>query len=264
MNVGQDGQSRAVGLIVPPSNPILEVEIRQLLGERVALHVSRLPVCESEDLGRRNVVYREACLETALRFGSLPLQGILAGCTGSFYGLGPDRDRQTCEAIGARLARPFLSASAAAVALIQRLGFRRVRLELPYPDGVIAEARRYFEAAGLEVIVADSLLATFGVDHPYAIESSQIQRHLQSLRGPADTLVFLSGTGMLSVEAMLETVQRCHVPVLSANVASAHWLLERLAGGGPGSVAMRQLIDRLRGWLMVTDGQEPDALFNPF
>ena len=70
-----------LGLIVPPSNPTLEVEIRQLLGKTPHLYTSRLPFCKSPDLALRNQLYLESCLDTAQRFGTLPLRGIIVGCT---------------------------------------------------------------------------------------------------------------------------------------------------------------------------------------
>lgn len=254
----------ALGLIVPPSNPTLEVEIRELLGEAPHLYTSRLPFCQDSDLDRRNGVYREACLDTALRFGTLPLRGIAVGCTGAFYALGPEEDRRRCQAISTRLAVPVLSASLASVALIQRLGFRRIQLELPYPDWLIAQAVTYFSAAGLEVVAAHSLLQPLEVEHPYAVEVTQLEGCLRQLRVEPDTLVFLSGTGMFSVAALAAVLGECDLPLLSANLATASWLLGRLEPPGQGSLLLRQLMTRLQGWAPAVEAHGPDLLFNPY
>ena len=88
--------SAAVGLIVPPANPTLEVEIHALTGQSPYVYTSRLPWFPGEDLAARNLLYLDSYLDTARRFGNLQLAGILVGCTGSNYRLGPEEDRRRC------------------------------------------------------------------------------------------------------------------------------------------------------------------------
>lgn len=234
-----------LGLIVPPSNPTLEVEIRQLLGKTPHLYTSRLPFCQSPDLALRNQLYLESCLDTAQRFGTLPLRGIIVGCTGAFYGLGPELDQRQCEDHGEQLGRPYCTASLASLLLIRQLGFTRVQLELPYPDWLIERAVAYFSAAGLEIVAARSLLHPLGVSHPYEIEEPQLTACLRELHVPPKTLVFLSGTGMFSLAAHQHVVHDCHVPLLSTNICITNWLLGLLGNTYRGSRLMRQLMRKL-------------------
>ena len=252
------------GLIVPPSNPTLEVEIRELLGASPHLYTSRLPFCEHPDLDRRHSIYQEACLDTALRFGTLPLLGIIVGCTGSFYCLGPHEDWRRCQEISGRLGMPYLTASLASLTLIKSLGFTRIQLEMPYPDWLITQAVDYFLAAGLEVVATHSLLRSIGVNHPYEIEEADLKVVLQKLQVEPNTLVFLSGTGLFSLEAHQEVVQKAEVPLLSANLSIANWLLGRLQPPGRGSVMLRQLMARLEGWAPAISDHGPDLMFNPW
>lgn len=253
-----------LGLIVPPSNPTLEVEIRELLGETTHLYTSRLPFCEHPDLNNRNSIYREACLDTALRFGTLPMVGIVVGCTGSFYPLGHKEDWRCCKEISSRLAIPYLTGSLASLKLIKSLGFRRIQLEMPYPDGLISKAVHYFRDAGLEVVTAHSLLQSLGVNHPYEIKEDDLKEVLQELQVEPNTLVYLSGTGMFSLEVHQALVEDCELPLLSANLSIAHWLLSRLEPPGRGSVILRQLMARLQGWAPAISDHGPDLMFNPW
>jgi maleate isomerase len=254
----------ALGLIVPPSNPTLEVEIRELLGEARSLFVSRLPYCQAPDLNVRNSVYREACLETALRFGTLPLRGIAVGCTGVFYPLGPEQDRRFCEAMSRQLGVPCLSASLASLDLIQRFGFRRIQLVLPYPDWLITQAVAYFRAAGLEVVGVHSLLGILAETHPYAVEVGDLEAWLQQLQVPPDTLVFLSGTGLHSNGALAGLLRLSNLPLLSANVAITAWLLNRHEPPGRGSQLLREVIAHVEGLSPRHCDHRPDRLFNPY
>lgn len=254
---------KAVGLIVPPSNPTLEVEIKALFDERPYVYTSRLPFCSDKTLEERNEVYLESCVDTARRFGTLPLKGILVGCTGSNYRLGPVEDRRRCHEASIELGTPLMSGSLAVLEMIQELGFTKIQLELPYPDWLVALAVSYWEAAGLEVVAQHSLLKPIAAESAYQIQSDDLEHYLSSLEVPSDTLVLLSGTGMPTVGAIAELVQRFHAPLLSSNLCAAHWMLSRCEGG-QGSILYHQLMGKLKSFSAAKDGGMVDNLFNPF
>lgn len=260
-----DRPSSAVGLIVPPANPTLEVEIHELTGQSPYVYTSRLPWFPGEDLASRNALYLDAYLDTALRFGNLPLAGILVGCTGSNYRLGPEEDRRRCVAASCELGIPFQTCSLAVLELLQRLGFQRLQLELPYPDWLIAEAEAYWVAAGFEVIISRSILATLGSSNAYRIQQVEIADYLASLAPPPQTAVLLSGTGMLTIAAMGQVVQDFSAPLISSNLCAADWLLRcDPAGSHRGTDLYRQLLARLEGFARRSDEAGVDNLFNPF
>jgi maleate isomerase len=257
--------SAAVGLIVPPANPTLEVEIHALTGQSPYVYTSRLPWFPGEDLAARNLLYLDSYLDTARRFGNLQLAGILVGCTGSNYRLGPEEDRRRCAATSRELGIPFQTCSLAVLELLQRLGFQRIQLELPYPDWLIAEAEAYWLAAGFEVTVSRSILATLGSSDAYGIEQAEIVDYLTSIAPPPQTVVLLSGTGMLTIAAMGQVVQSFPAPLISSNLCAADWLLRcDPASSHRGTDQYRQLLARLEGFARCSDAAGVDNLFNPF
>ena len=233
---------QAIGLIVPPSNPTLEVEIKALFDDCPYVYTSRLPFCSDKTLEQRNEVYLESCVDTALRFGTLPLKGILVGCTGSNYRLGPIEDRRRCHEASIELGTPLMSGSLAVLELIQELGFHKIQLELPYPDWLVALAVSYWQEAGFEVVAHHSLLKPIEAESAYHIRSDDLEHYLTSLEVPSDTLVLLSGTGMPTLTAIGDLVQRFQAPLLSSNLCAAHWMLSRCEDG-QGSILYHQLIE---------------------
>ena len=257
--------SAAVGLIVPPANPTLEVEIQTLMGQSPYVYTSRLPWFPGEDLAARNALYLDAYLDTARRFGNLPLAGMLVGCTGSNYRLGPEGDRQRCADATRELGIPFQTCSLAVLELLQRFGFKRLQLELPYPDWLIAEAEAYWMAAGFEVMTTRSILTTLGSSDAYGISEAEIVDYLASLAPPPQTAVLLSGTGMLTIAAMGEVVPSLSAPLISSNLCAADWLLRcDSAGYHRGTDLYRQLLARLERFACAGDTAGVDNLFNPF
>jgi maleate isomerase len=254
---------QVVGLIVPPSNPTLEVEIKALFDDCPYVYTSRLPFCSDKTLEERNEVYLESCVDTAQRFGTLPLKGILVGCTGSNYRLGPVEDRRRCHEASIELGTPLISGSLAVLEMIQELAFTKVQLELPYPDWLVSLAVSYWEEAGLEVVVQHSLLKPIDAESAYQIQSGALENYLSSLVVPSDTLVLLSGTGMPTIGAISEMVQNFQAPLLSSNLCAAHWMLSRCEEAH-GSILYNQLMGKLKSFSAVKDGGITDNLFNPF
>ena len=255
----------SVGMIVPPSNPTLEIEIKSLLGENPYLYTSRLPVFPNCDLAQRNTEYLNNYLDTAKRFGSLPLLAVIVGLTGSNYADGPEADRERCDRIAEELNAPFTTCSLAILDLLRSLGFSRLHLELPYPDWLIREAKMYWERAGIEVVAANSILKALGSADAYEIDNVQFERYLSSLSLYAHAPVLLSGTGMRTTGALEDLVDRLPVPLLSSNLALAHWLLKQCGPDqGHGSVLFKKLLAKLQGFSSTSDWTNVDAFFNPY
>jgi maleate isomerase len=149
--------------------------------------------------------------------------------------------------------------------LLQRFGFQRLQLELPYPGWLIAEAEAYWRAAGFDVIISHSILTTIGSRDAYGIKQAEIVDYLASLTPPPQTAVLLSGTGMLTIAAMGEVVQSLAAPLISSNLCAADWLLRcDSAGHHRGTDLYRQLLARLERFACAGDSAGIDNLFNPF
>lgn len=257
--------SESVGIIVPPSNPTLEVEIKSLLGDNPYLYTSRLPIFPNCDLAQRNTGYLANYLDTARRFGSLPLTATIVGLTGSNYADGPDADRARCDAISEELNAPFTTCSLAILDLLQSLGFSRLHLELPYPDWLIRKAKMYWERAGIEVVAANSILDALGASDAYMIDSRQLDHYLSTLTLHSGAPILLSGTGMRTTGALEDLVDRVHAPLLSSNLAAAHWLLKQCQDDRcNGSVLFKKLIEKLKRFSTSSDWNQVDAFFNPY
>ena len=255
----------SVGIVVPPSNPTLEIEIKRLLGESPYVYTSRLPFFPECDFKERNLRYLDQYHDACLRFGCLPLSCILVGLTGANYVLGPNGDRRFCGEISARLNVPFATSSLAILELLRMLKFKRLHLELPYPQWMIDQARLYWQQAGIEVVAANSILDALNVQDAYSIDHLDLEDYLKSLNPHDGAPILLPGTGMRTVGALEDLVDRFSVPLLSSNLAAAHWLLRHCADREiRGSVLYRKLYQKLAHFASLGDWSDVDALFNPF
>ncbi|MGE0804675.1 MAG: hypothetical protein AB7L76_03910 [Burkholderiaceae bacterium] len=216
---------RRIGVLVPPANPTVELEYPVLCPAGAALHVMRLPIIAG-DLSARNQGYLDS-YETTLRgFGSLKLDAVAIALTGAQYRIGYAADQALCERLSQAAGARVETASVALHRAIEHLGIRRISLVSPYPDWLTALAVRYWTDSGITVDhverFEDELVA-------YRVTTAEVAERLRGVQVHGDGAVILTGTGMQTIDAILQVGAGKGVPVLSSNLCSM-WSLTRQLG----------------------------------
>jgi maleate isomerase len=210
------------GVLVPPSNPSVEPELARCVDGSIALYASRFAVMPDTTLEQRNRRYLDLYRDSVASFGTLALRAIAIGLTGPSYRLMPSGDRALVRELSAHAGVPVVTASAAIDDALTALHARRICLVSPYPQWLTDESVAYWRGTEREVMQVVKISETF---RAYELTNAEIGSALASVDTNAVDAIVMSGTGMLTLPAILEARQKMATPILSSNLCCAWWLL---------------------------------------
>jgi maleate isomerase len=222
------GWRARLGFLVPPGNPTVEAEIMPLAPDGVSLHFHRMFARGTpgalDGQAERNRAMIEHLDESVEMLALVKPDVIVIGHTATSYHLGREREAALLARLSDAARAPVVTAFGAVVAALRRLGVRRLALGAPYSAEVTAQGRAHLEAHGFTVVRSDNLK---GVTNIYDETAERAYRLARSVDTPEAEAVFLSGTGMPTLEVLEVLEHDLRKPALSSNAAMLWHALRR-------------------------------------
>ncbi len=222
-----------VGLMIPSSNTMMEVDFARDLPPGTALHTARMFMEDTTPAGE-NRMLDEFALPAARDLGTARPDVVVFGCTSAGALRGNDYDSELCERISELTGAPAVSTIGAVRAAIAGSGSTSVGVITPYVDELNERIRASIEADGTRV----AAIAGLGITDNFAIAEvghdeivAFAVRALGQLAAQASIgLVFASCTNFGAMAARPAIAERLGLPVVTSNHAVLAAAVARLPG----------------------------------
>jgi maleate isomerase len=216
------GRPARVGLMIPSSNTMMEVDFARDLPSGTALHTARMFMEDTTPAGESRML-DEFALPAARDLGTARPDVVVFGCTSAGALRGNDYDAGLCARISELTGAPTVSTIAAVRAAIESSGATTIGVITPYVDELNEKIRASIEADGTRV----AAIAGLGITDNFEIAEvtpEDIVAFAERVLGPLAVggsigLAFASCTNFAAMAARPAIAQRLGVPVVTSNQA---------------------------------------------
>jgi maleate isomerase len=220
-----------VGLMIPSSNTMMEVDFARDLPPGVALHTARMFMEDTTPAGESRML-DEFALPAARDLGTARPDVVVFGCTSAGALRGNDYDAELCERISEVTGAPTVSTIGAVRAAIEATRATVIGVITPYVDELNEKIKASIEADGTQV----AAIAGLGITENFEIAevpATEIVAFAERALGPlaADGsigLAFASCTNFAAMAARPAIAERLGLPVVTSNHAALAAAVARL------------------------------------
>jgi maleate isomerase len=229
----RNGQIR-VGLLVPSSNSVMEVDFYRRLPQDATLHTARMYLEQTTPEGE-NEMLDEHTMPAARDLGTAKPHVIVFGCTSAGALRGNDYDAELCRRIGEETGAAVVSVITSVRRAISSRRAGRVGVLTPYVDSLNEKIQASLEADGVHVPAMHGL----GITDNFAIAdvspSAIADFAMERLHGVSVDLVFVSCTNFRAMDAIPLMEDRLGAPVVTSNQAAFEATVDAVRAARPAS-----------------------------
>ena len=237
-----------IGLLVPSSNAVMEVEFYRSLPTDITVHTSHIYRASAAVDAQAMAETGRNAAQTALSLSQTQLALVVYGHTASSYVSGPAGDADIARMVGEAVGAPAMTTATAAVRCLRSVGAKRIWLAAPYPMGPTRSAADFLTAHGFEVLSMECLGVAHGPDLKHVPLQAAYDVGLRAAaKADADAL-FMSGTGVHTIGVVGELEKALGKPVITANLAALWGALEHLGRADRFSFGESRLLEWQRAY----------------
>jgi maleate isomerase len=235
-----------IGLLVPSSNAVMEVEFYRSLPADITVHTSHIHRANAAVNAEAMAETSRNAAQAAASLVQTQLALIVYGHTASSYLAGTSGDAEIARMVGEAAGAPAITTAGAAVRCLRSIGAKRIWLAAPYPIGPTRSAAEFLSAHGFDVVSCECMGVAHGPDLKHVTLEATYELGLRAgAEGEADAL-FMSGTGVQTVGVIGALERALGKPVITANLAALWGALDHLGRADSFSFGESRLLDWLR------------------
>jgi maleate isomerase len=231
------GWRARIGLLVPCSNSVAEIEFARMAPEGVSVHTGRVWQQEpSDDAGKAAALLDMAARapQVARELAEVRPAIIVWACTSASFAAGPGSDLESARAIAEASGVPAITTSTAVTLALRALGAQRIGMATPYIEDIAQRERHFFETVlpGLRIVRNHNLGLRANLPKG-ELFPEETYRAARLVDGPEVEAIFISCTNWRAIEVIEPLERDLGKPVIASNQASMWAALGRLGIAGP-------------------------------
>ena len=221
------GERRRIGLLVPSSNSVMEVDFNRNVPEGHSVHTGRMYMEEAtpEDESR---MLDEFAAPAARAVATARPHIIVFGCTSAGALRGNDYDDLLCRRLNDETGVGVVSTIASVRRAIARRNAKRVGVITPYVQSLNDKIRASLESDGLEVVDIHGLGITENFTIAEVAPAEILSFAERCFAGRKIDLLFVSCTNFRALDAVRSIEETLGIPVMTSNLAALEGTLEAL------------------------------------
>ncbi len=221
-----------IGLMVPSSNTVMEVDLYRRLPGRFQVHTSRMYLETTTPEGEGEMLDKHA-IRAARDIGTARPDVVVFGCTSAGALRGHEYDEELCGRIAEASRSQTMSTIAAVRDAVRRSGARRIGVITPYVDALNEKIRASLEVDGVEVDAIHGLGISDNFEIAMVEPAAIVEFAVSCFVGRDIELLFASCTNFRAVDAIGEMRRAIGVPVTTSNQAVLDAILHRFGQSWP-------------------------------
>lgn len=216
-----------IGLMVPSSNTVMEVDFNREFRGRCSVHTARMYMVETTRSAEIAMVDTFAP-EAARDLGTLNPDLLVFGCTSAGSLFGPAYDLELCERLGEIAKAPALGVLTAVGEALDAEPGTRLAVITPYVEDLTSSVARAAESNSRRVVAAAGMGISDNVKLSDPTPEDIVAFTRSSLAGVNFDLLLVSCTNFRALEAKHLLEQEYGVPVVTSNSAVIDVIERRL------------------------------------
>jgi maleate isomerase len=207
-----------VGLMVPSSNTVMEVDLYRHLPLPITVHPARMYLEETTPEGERRMI-SEGVPQAAELLKTLRPNVVVFGCTSAGALYGPDFPQEINRRIGAIVGCPVLDVMTAVAEELNRVQAKKLAVLTAYSRELNQPIRLGLEGLGFQVLSIEGMGITvnFELATPTPQEIASFAR--KSAQADKAEALFVSCTNFRSLEAVPLLREHFRLPIITSNQA---------------------------------------------
>jgi maleate isomerase len=218
-----------VGLLVPSSNTIMEVDLYRSLAAPITIHPARMYLEETTPEGERRMLSEEVPRAASL-LKTLHPHLVVFGCTSAGALSGPNFPQEINSQIGTIVGCPVLDILTSVAEELKRIQAKKLAVLTPYSAEINQSIRISLEGMGFQVLSIEGMGITVNFELATPGPEEIVTFALKSPIAANAEAVFLSCTNFRALEAMPLLQRHFRMPIITSNQATIEKIKRAYAG----------------------------------